>query len=500
MKRRHENGISRRALLKGASASMVAFGATPFWMRNAQAVTCGEDNPTFFLHCTFEGAWDQLLALDPRDETVYGGGASGKSGLGIDTAYERIALEGNSDVQTALNQTGGTGIIQAGNLTFGPAAGKLAEGNLYEDLAIVRGINMGTLTHEVGRRYFLTGKFPQGLAANGNDLGTWVAAQYPNDGLCPIPNLVVGMESYNADQEQFASGLRVGGTKDILTALQPLEALLPTPTLTGLDAYLASNQSTCGRILLDGQEQITQYLGSRSAAVNLLESNLGGYFTFNPSPSSNPSAPNYNASLVDLFNTFLPGWDEEGGQGNQLTQSLEGPTGQAMIAAQALTRGVSRAVSVELVGSLDHHDDTYFTDHATNLRLGFDALANLITFLKTQQLGNTGTSYWDHTVLLVSSDFARTPTLNAREGRDHHLCSSCLVGGKGFKTNQVIGASTEDKMEFLDTDLETGTSVPIGSGWTVRPADVQATLLQAAGLDASNLSNQNPKIISSLLL
>src|SRR5215210_6197621 len=42
----------------------------------------------------------------------------------------------------------------------------------WQDLTIVRGVMMDTLTHEVGRRYFITGKFPRGLAANGSALPT----------------------------------------------------------------------------------------------------------------------------------------------------------------------------------------------------------------------------------------------------------------------------------------------------------------------------------------
>ena len=62
-----------------------------------------------------------------------------------------------------------TGLVQpaGSNIAFGPAIGKLAAQH-YQDLAVVRGVNMGTLTHEVGRRYFLTGKFPRGLAASGS--------------------------------------------------------------------------------------------------------------------------------------------------------------------------------------------------------------------------------------------------------------------------------------------------------------------------------------------
>jgi uncharacterized protein (DUF1501 family) len=150
-----------------------------------------------------------------------------------------------------------------------------------------------------------------------------------------------------------------------------------------------------------------------------------------------------------------------------------------------------------LVSGIDHHDDSYLTDHAPALLGGFNALADLITFLKNKSYDGSS-SYWDHTVLMCTSDFSRTPNLNNREGRDHHLASSCLVAGKGIKGNQVIGG-TDQGMNFQDIDLATGEVDLSGAGWTVRPPDIYASVLQAAGLDASNIENQNPQVITAML-
>jgi uncharacterized protein (DUF1501 family) len=104
--------------------------------------------------------------------------------------------------------------------------------------------------------------------------------------------------------------------------------------------------------------------------------------------------------------------------------------------------------------------------------------------------------------MVVFSEFARTPLVNSRNGRDHHLTSSCCVAGPGLKKNVVIGASADVDLVFQPIDTTTGqvvsnTNAP--NAWIVRPPDVHVTVLQSMGLSPSYLSNQSPQIISALL-
>jgi uncharacterized protein (DUF1501 family) len=176
------------------------------------------------------------------------------------------------------------------------------------------------------------------------------------------------------------------------------------------------------------------------------------------------------------------------------TAALDGAAGQALIAAQAITQNISQAVSISLTGSVDHHDDDWETLHAPTLRGAFDALADLIAFLASKPLGQ-GT-YLDKTIILCISDFARTPGLNPRGGRDHHLFSSCLVAGGGIQGNLVIGETTEN-YEGQAIDPDTGMLDP--GGVIVRPPDVHATIFKAMGLSYDHIANQNPVLISRML-
>ena len=66
-------------------------------------------------------------------------------------------------INDALAATNGTGVFTDGGtgLSFGPSIPASLRA-LAPELCLVRGVDMGTLTHAVGKRYNLTGKFPKG--------------------------------------------------------------------------------------------------------------------------------------------------------------------------------------------------------------------------------------------------------------------------------------------------------------------------------------------------
>jgi uncharacterized protein (DUF1501 family) len=99
---------------------------------------------------------------------------------------------------------------------------------------------------------------------------------------------------------------------------------------------------------------------------------------------------------------------------------------------------------------------------------------------------------------MVFSEFARTPLVNTREGRDHHLTSSALLAGPGIRGNTVFGASTNQGMGVTKWNFRTGAMDATGGG-LIRPPDVHATLLKSMGLSFGHLSNQNPVPLDALI-
>ena len=166
---------------------------------------------------------------------------------------------------------------------------------------------------------------------------------------------------------------------------------------------------------------------------------------------------------------------------------LETPYGRAALAAQALKVGLSRVVSVTLANGLDTHDNTWANDHSTMLVSGFNAFARLLKDLRDSEAPGGG-SMLDKTTLVVFSEFQRTPRINERNGRDHHLGNCALVAGAGLKGGQVIGRSSDNGMGPELVNLATGQSDE--GGVTLSPEHVLTTVLQATGLDAESLRSE----------
>ena len=76
----------------------------------------------------------------------------------------------------------------------------------------------------------------------------------------------------------------------------------------------------------------------------------------------------------------------------------------------------------------------------------------------------------EKTMVIMLSEFGRTPRINNNAGRDHHAsCFSCFMAAGGIKGGQVIGKSDEDAMQPADRP--------------VNPNDLHATVCHALGID-----------------
>lgn len=432
-------------------------------------------DPKFLLLVYFEGGWDQLLSLDPRNATLpqYNRVGGARPTSGIEPAYAQTAAE-TPFVDAVMTATGGTGVQARGNLTFGPAIPDtlLAHSN---DLCIVRGMNMDTLTHEVGRRYLITGKFPRGLAASGSSLNTVVSAQTGTPG--DIPNMSIGTESYNEGLSPAASAVRVGNYRDLLTVMQPQAgAVLPSASEAAVRRF-EDTDDTCEQHGYDVSGLVTAFKGSREMSRQLANPAKAGLFDFKlPTP----------AALTELYSAF----------NLNVSADLTGMRARAAIAGQAMVNGVSNVISVSLANGLDDHFDL-FGQQAVSQRAGWDALGRLIAYLKTKTVPGTTKNFWQCTSLMVFSEFSRTPMINTREGRDHHLTSSCLLAGPGIRGNTVFGASSNTGMTTQKWNFTTG-ALDAAGGAQIRPADVHATLLDSMGLSYSHLSNQSPRLIAAI--
>ncbi len=429
---------SRRDFLKQATmlgGGALAFASAGSLSRLAEAAAADD---LYFVFAYFSGGWDILLGLDPRDPARFN----------EDTLASTL-IEPGYDKVTRANALP----IEAGGITFGPFIGELARH--ANRLAVIRGMTMETLTHEAGRRRFLTGKPPSGLLARGSSVATRLASVLGRDN--PIPNLAIQVESYNVDQPSYASGLQASGVSDLLRALRPANPALSTAEDAAIDALLRDN-AACRRSTSSPLLGVAE--AGRQKARDMTGRDLARLFDF--------SAVGPEMDRIRAHYGIAAG-----------AAGLVSAEAQAAMAAQAIMGGVSRVVSIEAAEGLDTHFREWTTDQGPRQERGFNAVARLMDDLLAHEYRATGTSWLDHTVIVGFSEFSRTALLNPREGRDHSLTNACFVTGAKIKGGVVVGASTDVGLQPQGADLLTGAVDPMGT--PPHPEHVLQTLLTIAG-------------------
>lgn len=132
----------------------------------------------------------------------------------------------------------------------------------------------------------------------------------------------------------------------------------------------------------------------------------------------------------------------------------------ALLARRLVEKGV-RFVQVNR-GGFDTHSNNFpaMRNHGEAMD---PALAALIGDLAASGL-------LAKTMIVMLSEFGRTPVINKTEGRDHHpTVFSCLMAGGGIKGGQVIGSSDQDGVAPKDRP--------------VRVPDLHASICHALGID-----------------
>jgi hypothetical protein len=144
--------------------------------------------------------------------------------------------------------------------------------------------------------------------------------------------------------------------------------------------------------------------------------------------------------------------------------------GQSALLARRLVEHGARFVTIDTTywGMYwDTHDNNFKTlreTHGPNLDAAYSALL--------EDMHRRG--MLDRTLVLLMSEFGRTPKVNAAAGRDHWPpCNVALFAGAGVKTGQVLGASDREA------------AYPEGQGF--RPEDVVTTIYTLLGIDTGRV-------------
>jgi uncharacterized protein (DUF1501 family) len=429
--------LSRRFVLLGGGLALG--GALAGLRQIRQVVAATPDDELRFIHVYLNGGWDVLLGPDPRDPAgTYSG---------IDLGTTRLAAEFQQPTQVTLG--GQTALV-------GPTMTGMSEH--FDKLTIFRGVNMNTVAHATGRAYVNSFLAPAGTVVRGSSMATAASSLGPLARERILPNVAVGFPSYNDRYSGELTAVSMRRAADINGLLRPLT----TPLAASEEALLAAAQDqaeSCVSPRYPGPRPAEQLASSRARLRRLMAENLSAQFDFGGT----------SPDMVALRARF-------GFPADAITRDGSNVGLTAALAAQLVRLGVSRSVTISMAPSLDTHGPEWVTDQPTRQRAALNAVGALLTDLREIDPN------FEKTMVIVTSEFARTPKFNGRGGRDHWFANSVLVFGSALRPG-VFGSTGPDNLSLQGVDLATG--APMEGGQVLLPEHLGATIVSALGGDHS---------------
>jgi Protein of unknown function (DUF1501) len=419
----HALAPTRRSFLASLGASAMLL---PFAGSGRADEPPGSDRRYVGLY--FSGGWDVLLGPDPRDPAL--------AYDGIELGTELLAPELRDPIPVTM----------AGQeVLWGPTmAGLVPHADV---LTLFRGVNMNTVAHSAGRAYVNTFIPPSGVVPKGDSMGTRMAAAGNYDDLI-LPNISVGMPSFNLSFPPDVTGVRLSVATEMTDLLQPLGQSPLSPAT--VEALRAAQDEVEGCVhALYGTRPVDDLRIARERMRQLLSDGYSDAFDL--------------AADADLMARY----------GITNPNTAGAPSVIAATVWRLFETGLSRTVTAQLQTGLDTHGPEWATLQPARQQAGFNALAALLTDLRQDDPS------LERTTVTVFSEFARTPLINGTNGRDHHFAGSVLVFGGGLRRG-VCGATVEQTLGLAAIDVASGQ--PDAAGKVLLPEDIGATLAVAAGL------------------
>lgn len=339
----------------------------------------------------------------------------------------------------------GTAVGSASGMRYAPTPeNKVFFDKYAKDLMVINGLDTSTNSHDVGTRVTWSGT----LTENKASFAALVAAHA--GGSLPMSYISYG-------------GYDVTGGAVAVTRVGNLEAIRKIAFPNIIDPLYDQNKTpfysddTAARIASVRDARHQAYAGKQN--LPRLQQAMGMLFTAR-------SGQNELKKLTE----YLPA---------QLEQS--NLRRQVQIALAAYRAGICASVNLT-TGGFDTHGNN---DQQQFARLAdiWDGIDYLVTEAKTQGI-------WGNIVIIVGSDFGRTPGYNAGNGKDHWSISSMLLMGKGIPGDKVIGKTT-DRHNPMNIDQNTLAPVE-GGGLRLKPGHVHRALRRLAGIDQSDLAIRFP--------
>lgn len=420
--------LSRRMFLGLGGAAAASLAVSPLLPRLGSAhaattpfgATAAAGTAKNLIIVLAQGGWDVTFALDPK-----------APGAGVDAPAGRIRPIGGIDVydDPATDRNNVVGFFQ-----------KHAARS-----AVVRGITLSSIAHPECVKRMMTGTRSNASA----DIAAIVAHQNGRD--LPMPYLILGESAFTGPYAVSAG--RVGSTNQIVALADEAQRY----SVIGETGQPFA--PTAG-----GASRIRSYLTARAERAKAVRGAAG-----------------YNKKRLEDFSTAMGKADRLielkaglGSRGRAL--SLDA---QSDLALDAIAGGLCRAVTLSSRLAWDTHDNNQ-AEQAVAHDVLFGGVTRLADLLAARPGARAGSTMLDETVVVVMSEFSRTPKLNGQQGKDHWPVTSALVFGGGVAGGKAYGGTTATLDPLL---IDYATGQPSGSGKNLESKNFAAGVLSLCGVD-----------------
>jgi hypothetical protein len=423
--------LHRRQFIAGGMALGVL---SPVVSRLARAVPSGTKKLVVVLA---RGAWDVTCVFDPRpagDSNVDGPWRREQGG---EIDYDNEAIE------------------TVGELTFGynddPDTGRPEVSDFFaawsDRCLVVNGIDAGTIVHDLARSRILTGSRRTGAP----DLAAIFGAA--NQGSAPIGYMDFAGQGFVGDLS--ASSARVGSRGQLELLLNDDLEGLPGPTGADWSYPLFTPDSA-------DQDAVQDWLRARESRFRDRWEDGGG-----------------RSDQLDALDRCRIAAADLRAAGPEISEllTLGAPLdilAQIDLSVELLSAGLCQSVLIDTDLPWDTH-----TNNA-NQNTHFNTLFAGLSYL-ADRLGRGALE--EDVLVVVLSEFTRTPKLNADDGKDHWPVASALLLGAGIQGERTIGATTET-LGAAPVSLSTGQ--PDSDGVVPDYGNLIAGILAAAGVDPTD--------------
>lgn len=388
-------------------------------------------SPSLFAQSTYNGKFVIAVQLD--------GGADATS-----FSDPKVNIAGEEEINHWAN---GAEPQQAGNLVYAPFADNAAFfEKYYQDILVINGVDAQTNSHSVGIVNNWSGRNSEGFPTITSLFAATMAPE--------MPLSYLNFGGFGATEGVIRS-TRVSDPNQLRTLISPNK-------VTG---------NTDARHLLDDDWSRIQALHASQ-----MESRVGQSQTVLGNTKNREAFLEAITRTEDIsrLEDFIPA-ENEIQQVQDLGERSSNLNQQIQIALLSFKAGVSVSADV-IEGGFDSHDDN---DARQEVLLS--SVAGSLDYLWTtaEELGIA-----ERLLVVIGSDFGRTPRYNANDGKDHWPIGSTLVMERNVSyTNRMLGETDEGHNTYaINPNTLQRDDV---NGVIIKPAHVHKALREYLELDDS---------------